>query len=225
MKKMGKVSSNKVLPSGGSAVSSSSSIKTAAKPVEKKAPTAGGKTSKVSPAPAATAKGKTGTTAPSKGAKGKVAPSGGAKPATKAAAAPPEPVVDPNKGINGEVTICYNHYKKKFPIVDASTTQAAVDEEYYLTFAFPNSKLHLSVYSPSDFSFEDNGMCVWHVCVACVCGMCVWHVCVACVCGICVWHVCVACVCGMCVWHVCVACVCGICVWHVCVACVCGMCV
>jgi hypothetical protein len=29
-------------------------------------------------------------------------------------------------------------------------------------------------------------MCVWYVCVVCVCGMCVWYVCVVCVCGMCV---------------------------------------
>jgi len=34
-------------------------------------------------------------------------------------------------------------------------------------------------------------MCVWYVCVVCVCGMCVWYVCVVCVCGMCVWYVCV----------------------------------
>jgi hypothetical protein len=164
MKKMGKVSSNKVIPAPASNSSSSANMKSAVttpqKGSDKKAVVP--KTAKVSPAP---------TTAPPKGkADAKAAPTGAAKkgvarakPAEKeapAAAPPPEPVVDPNKGISGEVTICYNHYKKKFPIVDASTTQTAVDEEYYLTFAFPNSKLHLSIYGPSDFSFEEKGACL-----------------------------------------------------------------
>lgn len=127
------------------------------------------KTAKVTPAAAAT-KGKVSTVtkpatkkAESSGAKKSAATSVPMALAASAAVPPLEPAPDPNKGINGEVTICYNHYKKKFPIVDASTTQTVIDEEYYLTFAFPNSKLHLSVHGPSDFSYEDQGRWLVHV--------------------------------------------------------------
>jgi hypothetical protein len=61
-------------------------------------------------------------------------------------------------GVDGEVMIRYNHYKKKFPIVKGSTNTAAVDAEYYLSFAFPKSKIHLTLYGPSDFSFEEQGL-------------------------------------------------------------------
>jgi hypothetical protein len=61
-------------------------------------------------------------------------------------------------GMNGEVVIRYNHYKKKFPVSDGSTTSVAVDEEYFLSFAFPKSKIHITLYGPSDFSFEALGL-------------------------------------------------------------------
>lgn len=60
--------------------------------------------------------------------------------------------------LNGEVVIRYNHYKKRFHVDKGSTTSAAIDAEYALSFAYPNSKLHLSTYGPSDFSFEDEGL-------------------------------------------------------------------
>jgi len=59
---------------------------------------------------------------------------------------------------NGEVTICYNHYKKKFNILNGSTSSANIDEEYCLSFVFPNCKLHLSLYSPNDYSYEEKGL-------------------------------------------------------------------
>jgi hypothetical protein len=59
---------------------------------------------------------------------------------------------------NGTATICYSHYKKPFPITNGATTAAVIDAEYYLTFAFPNCKMRLSQYSPSDFSYEDDGL-------------------------------------------------------------------
>lgn len=65
--------------------------------------------------------------------------------------------IDAPVGDDGHVTIRYNHYKKKFQITGGSTTAAAVDAEYYLTFAFPNCKIHLTKFSPSDFTFEDQG--------------------------------------------------------------------
>ena len=58
---------------------------------------------------------------------------------------------------NGSVIIRYNHYKKSFPITFGSTTSAAVDAEYFLSFAYPGSRIHLSTYSPSDFSYEEKG--------------------------------------------------------------------
>ena len=38
------------------------------------------------------------------------------------------------KGINGEIVIRYNHYKKKFPVIDGSTTSSLIVEQYYLSF-------------------------------------------------------------------------------------------
>ena len=32
-----------------------------------------------------------------------------------------------------------------------------IDAEYYITFAFPGAKIHLTSYGPSDFSYEDKG--------------------------------------------------------------------
>ena len=61
-------------------------------------------------------------------------------------------------GVDGEVTIRYNHYKNKFKVTKGSTTTAAVDAEYYLSFAFPKCKIHLTLYGPSDFSFEAQGL-------------------------------------------------------------------
>lgn len=60
-------------------------------------------------------------------------------------------------GVDGEVMIRYNHYKKKFTVLKGSTNSAAIDAEYFLSFAFPKSKIHVTLYGPSDFSFEQNG--------------------------------------------------------------------
>jgi hypothetical protein len=54
--------------------------------------------------------------------------------------------------------IRYNHYKKRFPVLAGHCTSAAVDAEYYLSFAFPNSKLRVTLFGPSDFSFEALGL-------------------------------------------------------------------
>jgi hypothetical protein len=88
------------------------------------------------------------------------------------------------------------------------------------------------------------GVCVWYMCIVCVCVVCgVCGICVCVVygmCGVCivcvffsVYGMCVVYVCGICVPSVCVWCVCGICVlsmydvcvcvWYMCV-CVCGVC-
>ncbi|KAF0683210.1 Aste57867_24728 [Aphanomyces stellatus] len=70
---------------------------------------------------------------------------------------PSEPLADDPRA-NGKVLVRYNHYKKEFPIARGSTTAAAIDAQYFLSGVFPNSKLHLSQFGPSDFSFEQAGM-------------------------------------------------------------------
>lgn len=67
------------------------------------------------------------------------------------------PVEEDTNG-TGSVIVCYSHYKKPFPILKGKMTAETFDSEYCLTFAFPNCKLHLSTYSPSDFSYEDIGL-------------------------------------------------------------------
>lgn len=59
---------------------------------------------------------------------------------------------------DGKVIIRYNHYKKEFVIVKGSCTAIAIDEQYALSYAYPNSKIHISKLSPSDFSWEDEGL-------------------------------------------------------------------
>eukprot|EP01116_Phalansterium_solitarium_P006906 TRINITY_DN19332_c0_g1_i1.p1 TRINITY_DN19332_c0_g1~~TRINITY_DN19332_c0_g1_i1.p1 ORF type:complete len:299 (-),score=30.36 TRINITY_DN19332_c0_g1_i1:22-918(-) len=49
---------------------------------------------------------------------------------------------------NGDVTVCYNHYKKQLRLKDGTLTSDAVDDELALTFAFPNCKLHLTPTAP-----------------------------------------------------------------------------
>ena len=51
---------------------------------------------------------------------------------------------------NGDVTLIYEQYNEKFPIVDGSTTAENIDEVYCLSFVMPNCKIHLSVFSPTD---------------------------------------------------------------------------
>lgn len=58
---------------------------------------------------------------------------------------------------HGDIVVRYNHYKKSFKIENNSTTAAVIDAEYVLSFAYPNCKIHLSLYGPSDFSFEEQG--------------------------------------------------------------------
>ena len=50
---------------------------------------------------------------------------------------------------NGTVTLIYERYDEKFPIVNGTTTQANIDEEYCLSFVMPNCLLHLSVHEPT----------------------------------------------------------------------------
>jgi hypothetical protein len=56
----------------------------------------------------------------------------------KELAAIPDPLT------NGKVKILYSHYTKEFDIINGSTTQEIVDEDYSLTFVMPNCRLHLS---------------------------------------------------------------------------------
>ena len=45
----------------------------------------------------------------------------------------PEPVHVP---VAGEVTVRYNHYKSKFPILDGVLKEADIDEEYCLSHVY-----------------------------------------------------------------------------------------
>jgi hypothetical protein len=69
----------------------------------------------------------------------------------------PEPEIEPTNG-DGVVTIRFNHYKKQFPIEKGSLTSSIIDAEYYVTFAYPGGKIHLSKYGPSDYSYEELGL-------------------------------------------------------------------
>ena len=51
---------------------------------------------------------------------------------------------------NGDVTLIYEQYNEKFPIVSGMTTSENIDEVYCLSFVMPNCKIHLSVFSPQD---------------------------------------------------------------------------
>jgi len=51
---------------------------------------------------------------------------------------------------NGDVTLIYEQYNEKFPIVSGMTTAENIDEVYCLSFVMPNCKIHLSVFSPQD---------------------------------------------------------------------------
>lgn len=42
-------------------------------------------------------------------------------------------------------------------MTNGRATAEAIDAEYYLSFAFPNCKIHITPYGPSDFSFEEQG--------------------------------------------------------------------
>ena len=59
---------------------------------------------------------------------------------------------------NGQVTIKFSHYKKQFQIVEGRLDPLVIDNEYCISFAYPRSKIHLTKYAPSDFSFEELGL-------------------------------------------------------------------
>jgi hypothetical protein len=63
---------------------------------------------------------------------------------------PPEPVPEPEPvNNNGLVTLIYEQYREKFPIVNGSTTQENIDEVYCLSFVMPNCLVHLSLHDPA----------------------------------------------------------------------------
>jgi len=49
---------------------------------------------------------------------------------------------------NGSVVVKYERYAEEFPIVDGSTTAAAIDDEYCLSYVMPKCKIFLSPCSP-----------------------------------------------------------------------------
>ena len=51
---------------------------------------------------------------------------------------------------NGMVRLKYEMYDQEFPIVDGSTTQENIDEEYALSFVMPNCLVHLSTLTPTE---------------------------------------------------------------------------
>jgi hypothetical protein len=58
---------------------------------------------------------------------------------------------------NGEIHVKYNHYNKPFIIKGGELPLSVVDEEYSLTYAFPKCKLHMCLWGPNDFSYEEKG--------------------------------------------------------------------
>ncbi|DAZ92907.1 TPA: LOW QUALITY PROTEIN: hypothetical protein N0F65_013069, partial [Lagenidium giganteum] len=60
---------------------------------------------------------------------------------------------------NGMVKLIYEQYDELFPIVDGSTTQAAVDDVYCLSFVMPNCLVHLSKHpGPERLKHENDGV-------------------------------------------------------------------
>ena len=55
----------------------------------------------------------------------------------------------------GNVTLIYEQYNEKFPIVDGCCTAAAIDDVYCLSFVMPNCKIHLSYLSPQEKRLKD----------------------------------------------------------------------
>jgi hypothetical protein len=60
---------------------------------------------------------------------------------------------------NGMVKLIYEQYDELFPIVDGSTTQAAIDDVYCLSFVMPNCLVRLSRHPNTErFERENNGV-------------------------------------------------------------------
>jgi hypothetical protein len=51
---------------------------------------------------------------------------------------------------DGTVRVIYQQYDELFPIAGGSTTQAAIDDVYCLSFVMPNCRLHLARYEDAD---------------------------------------------------------------------------
>ncbi len=49
---------------------------------------------------------------------------------------------------DGDVRLIYEQYSELFPIVNGSTSQAAVDDVYCLSFVMPDCLVHLSIHDP-----------------------------------------------------------------------------
>ena len=56
---------------------------------------------------------------------------------------------------NGEVIIRYNHYKTPFPIQDGKLAASVIDDKFCISFAFPDSRLHLSTQANPEWGTED----------------------------------------------------------------------
>jgi hypothetical protein len=83
-------------------------------------------------------------------------PTAESKGTAPAVAATPQAAAQEPASAGGEVIIRYNHYKKKFAVNNGIALVSAVDAEYCLSFAYPNSKLHLSETSPAFLAQQDD---------------------------------------------------------------------
>jgi hypothetical protein len=74
-------------------------------------------------------------------------------PAAPAASSAPAQPAAPTKPVSskpdGNVTLIYEQYNEQFPIVGGSTTHAAVDDVYCLSFVMEGCLIHLSAHDPS----------------------------------------------------------------------------
>ena len=52
---------------------------------------------------------------------------------------PEEMIVQKREPVEGLVTVKYNHYKEKFPILDGVLREDCIDEQYCLSYAFKGS--------------------------------------------------------------------------------------
>uniref|UniRef100_K3WKZ6 Uncharacterized protein n=1 Tax=Globisporangium ultimum (strain ATCC 200006 / CBS 805.95 / DAOM BR144) TaxID=431595 RepID=K3WKZ6_GLOUD len=60
---------------------------------------------------------------------------------------------------NGMINLIYEQYDEEFSIVDGSTTQAAIDDVYCLSFVMPECLVHLTRHAaPERFAREDAGV-------------------------------------------------------------------
>lgn len=66
-----------------------------------------------------------------------------------------EPIIEEKKEF---VIIHYEQLTKSFPIVNGSLESSKIDKLWDITTTYPNTKICLSAFSPSDFGYEDFGM-------------------------------------------------------------------